>query len=1202
MKRKSVNYGIKRYTAVFLTFCIFFSCCGNVFAQENENVFLKSSGSDFLKIEMEKISNGAFEIVDTEFAFHNQALRLNPSFEEGALTVNSILPKGDYRLWLRYSVPNGKNRIDISLQDDDYKTYKLPSTEQNTFKWILLSNQFQGTLKLKVVSHDLLLDALYITDQTTNSISNREEDFINDFTIIAQPSYNYPLPNIVPPASHPRVLFDKDDIGRIRKNMESEQGENAYIKYNEILNKEPTGILSGNLNNGTNRIPDELAAIEAKAFDYALNGNEESGRTAVTAIKNYLNTYTFDFQANSDYYYPSHTTYVASIVYDWCHALLSDEDKKEIVSSVQNVIGKKLNFGWPLSDKISAIGGFGVLTMILRDYLAFGIATYDEYPDIYNYVASIILNDYVPPRDYWYRSHSHSQGTHYGMYLTYADTISQWLFYAMSGKEIFNRDLYQIPYQFLYYYLPNGQHFREGDDDFVPIGTIAFDKNMCMLMATCMIATLNQDPYVKQFFENLNWDYATFSNEWFHFTPVQFFIMNDSSLESKPIAQLPKTHYMGSPYGMMVARTGWNNGINAPDVVATMKISEEYLYAHQHFDAGTFQIYYKGMLAPNLSNYARTDNDQYHNYNIQTISHNGLLIFDPNETMYRRSSNEPIAYSGGQKKKYVDGTKTLEEWRKLDLQTGEVIGYEYGPDTSSPAYSYLSGDITKAYTDKVSEVKRSMMFMPATEEFPAVFFVMDKIQSKEASFKKVFTLNAIEEPVIDGNVTTIQRKSDGYTGRLINQTLYPKNATIESIGGPGNQWLIGDKNFPAVTVDENDLNYGWGRVEISPSTEQKEDWFLNVMYVGDGAESPQLQKAELIETDQILGAKILNKITVFNKKSQRTKNEITFEAKGDEILDIAVCGLEKGEWTVLSDGKEITKQIATEDGGMIYFSAEAGNYTLNLTNPNAVKIMDYTPKYSDAKQDISLIVQGQYLYSDVSPVIKDDRTLIPLRVFFEKLGAEVVWDEQQKSAAIKKGDTTVILTEGSDTALVSGKVVSLDSPAFIINDRFMVPVRFLIEQFGGDVKWTQNPPIVEIDMDLSNEALWGLSKAEIIEAHGVENAEGTPEMTYDGNETTVWKAPDSGAWLTWELKENAELRAFKLFANYNTDRQYKFDLYASEDGESYQMVFSGETNGTGKSEIFVLEHPIHCKYIKFVGRMNSKTKWNNVGEIKFYVK
>jgi heparin/heparan-sulfate lyase len=64
-------------------------------------------------------------------------------------------------------------------------------------------------------------------------------------------------------------------------------------------------------------------------------------------------------------------------------------------------------------------------------------------------------------------------------------------------------------------------------------------------------------------------------------------------------ATLPMTKYFPDPAGLMIARTGWTDAMQADagDVVATMKLGGDWFGNHEHYDAGHFQIYYKGGLA-----------------------------------------------------------------------------------------------------------------------------------------------------------------------------------------------------------------------------------------------------------------------------------------------------------------------------------------------------------------------------------------------------------------------------------------------------------------------------------------------------------------------------------------------------------------------------------------------------------------------------
>ena len=90
---------------------------------------------------------------------------------------------------------------------------------------------------------------------------------------------------------------------------------------------------------------------------------------------------------------------------------------------------------------------------------------------------------------------------------------------------------------------------------------------------------------------------------------------------------------------------------------------------------------------------------------------------------------------------------------------------------------------------------------------------------------------------------------------------------------------------------------------------------------------------------------------------------------------------------------------------------------------------------------------------DVAPIIRNERTMLPVRYVAEALGAEIAWDGATSTATLKTADTEIKITVGAASATVNGKSVALDSPAFIENDRTYMPVRFVAETLGGTVAW-----------------------------------------------------------------------------------------------------------------------------------------------------
>ena len=109
--------------------------------------------------------------------------------------------------------------------------------------------------------------------------------------MVATGTWGTAAPPVTPPANeHPRVMFTKDDISTIKANLTNAENVEAYEAFNDLKGKAYDGFLPETTNNYS---ADGLAIIEAKAFDYVINGNTENGEAAVTDI-------TFEIPADAD--------------------------------------------------------------------------------------------------------------------------------------------------------------------------------------------------------------------------------------------------------------------------------------------------------------------------------------------------------------------------------------------------------------------------------------------------------------------------------------------------------------------------------------------------------------------------------------------------------------------------------------------------------------------------------------------------------------------------------------------------------------------------------------------------------------------------------------------------------------------------------------------------------------------------------------
>ena len=722
----------------------------------------------------------------------------------------------------------------------------------------------------------------------------------HDLSVFGKPRKLTPTteePPILPPSEHPRLMFRADDIETIRENFGHPENQKALADHKKRASTEFDGIVDGYT------LERKLSIIESKAFEYAINGDEMLGCEAVNALLNVI--LSFDREKDGIYYTVGGMILLTSAeVYDWCYDLLTPELREAIVGGCENLVAPYMEIGFP-PDNMGYISGHGSGSPILRDWLAFAIATYDEYPDIYEFVAGRIFEQYIEPRNFYYKSGSIHQGNNYGQSTRFlADLWSAALIKRMSGELIYDESMSKVLYGQVYAIRPDGETLRMGDDF---TETFSNPYNKIYWRAAFYAGNLFGDPVLRGLAKSATngFEYTGYLSGNEHLSPAIHLIFNDPSIGTAELSTLPLTYYMGSPLGQTITRTGWDID-GSDDIQVLMRICELNGGNHDHLDSGNFQIFYKGILASESGVYDSYGTPQDYNYNKQTIAHNCLLIYDPDENTGR------IVNSGGQR--MPGEPKNLDDWFER-FTFGKVTAHE-----ETDTHIVLTGDITSAYTNKVSEVLRSMVFIPTGDaEMPGIFAVYDRVTSSKASFKKTFLLHMQTEPEVSGNITVITNNG----GKLVNQTLLPNDAVITKVGGEGNEFSINGVNYPSTVMKyyKNSIEAGWGRVEISPADENLSDSFLNVMYVTDEGSAVEA-KAELIESDSAVGARLGDYVIVFAESSERA-DKISFTIPGDGSVKLLVVGLAGGEYEV--GGKVCT---ATEDGGSIWIETDAGSVDL----------------------------------------------------------------------------------------------------------------------------------------------------------------------------------------------------------------------------------------------------------------------------------
>lgn len=132
-------------------------------------------------------------------------------------------------------------------------------------------------------------------------------------------------------------------------------------------------------------------------------------------------------------------------------------------------------------------------------------------------------------------------------------------------------------------------------------------------------------------------------------------------------------------------------------------------------------------------------------------------------------------------------------------------------------------------------------------------------------------------------------------------------------------------------------------------------------------------------------------------------------------------------------------------------------------------------------RDITIMINGEKLNTEVAPVIENERTLVPLRAVSEALGCDVSWDGETKGITLCDGESLCFTWVGKDTVFKSSaasleSTAILDASPVIMNDYTMVPLRAISEMFGAEVGWDGSTYTATVNYEKRN-VEEGVSKA-----------------------------------------------------------------------------------------------------------------------------
>ena len=312
-------------------------------------------------------------------------------------------------------------------------------------------------------------------------------------------------------------------------------------------------------------------------------------------------------------------------------------------------------------------------------------------------------------------------------------------------------------------------------------------------------------------------EFSTTSSVSFKFPATPFLVDTEAKADPEIVEKiehgpLKARHF--ETLGQVLMHSDWTPDATYCTYTAGAKVTQ-----HKHYDENSFTIYHKDHLALDTGCRGRERDLNLSYYYCQSVAHNVILIHKP---------GEPRAPYWGPRAD--DPAANLNYGGQVNHTSAKVLAFETNDD-----YSYVASDATAAYGKKCTEAVRQFVYI-----HPDYFVVYDRVGSADPSYEKAWLLHTAQKPSVKKGVL----RADSGEGRLFCQTLLPKNAKFELIGGPGREFWVRDRNYTfedavvknyaaKVEKDGRGPYTGAWRLELKPGAPSADDRFLNVLTAAD---------------------------------------------------------------------------------------------------------------------------------------------------------------------------------------------------------------------------------------------------------------------------------------------------------------------------------------------------------------------------------
>ncbi|GIQ71492.1 copper amine oxidase N-terminal domain-containing protein [Xylanibacillus composti] len=157
-----------------------------------------------------------------------------------------------------------------------------------------------------------------------------------------------------------------------------------------------------------------------------------------------------------------------------------------------------------------------------------------------------------------------------------------------------------------------------------------------------------------------------------------------------------------------------------------------------------------------------------------------------------------------------------------------------------------------------------------------------------------------------------------------------------------------------------------------------------------------------------------------------------WNSEGNELFHIS---MNNPEWLAFTDS------MMTEDGGILVNFEGLGLFSIE-------------------KKSLGVTLNGERLHFEQPPLVLDGTTMVPFRSLFEQMGLTVQWDATKQAVIGSKEGVEIYIKVGDTEARINGELKPLTVVPQQLNGTTYVPLRFVGEATGMEVRWDQEDRMI----------------------------------------------------------------------------------------------------------------------------------------------